>query len=65
MSCTTWMGVRALSTHKRIKLTIWLKLVAHAAPATPIRKPKMSTGSSTTLSTAPAVMPSIETDALP
>ena len=39
--------------------------VAQAAPATPIFNPKISTGSSTTLSTAPVMMPTIEMEALP
>ena len=39
------------------KLQAWLITVAHAAPLMPKPRPKMSSGSSTTLSTAPVRMP--------
>ena len=37
----------------------WLRMVARAAPATPISNTKISNGSSPTFSTAPAAMPTM------
>ena len=47
------------------KLHAWLTTVAHAAPLMPSPRPKMSSGSSTTLSTAPVRMPYMAKAALP
>ena len=49
----------------RKKLTIWLKIVASAAPPTPMFSPKMNTGSRPMLITAPAPMPIMPKNALP
>ena len=51
---------RKVPAISRQKLTNWLRMVAQAAPATPMSKTKMNKGSSPTLSTAPKVMPIIE-----
>ena len=48
---------RRVPASSRKKLTAWLRLVASAAPATPMPKVKMNTGSKMMLSTAPEVMP--------
>jgi hypothetical protein len=37
----------------------WLRMVARAAPATPMFSPKIKSGSSPTFSTAPAAMPTM------
>lgn len=48
-----------LITNKITKLTAWLTTVASAAPATPMSKVKISTGSSTIFSAAPVTIPTI------
>ena len=49
----------------RQKLTIWLRIVASAAPLTPISSTKMNNGSIAILSTAPTPMPIMPKNALP
>ena len=52
--------------HPRIrKLTSWLSAVASAAPAMPISKTKMNSGSSPTFRSPPTHMPYIESVASP
>ena len=63
--CLAWMvsldrfPVRNLRTHRAD--TAWERMVARAAPCTPISKPKIKTGSSTMLHTAPMMTVSMET----
>ena len=50
---------RVQPASSRQKLANWLMMVAQAAPATPMSKVKISSGSSPMFSTAPLTMPMV------